>query len=273
MRIKLTLAATNRSEFFKIPINYQYPLSAAIYKILNSGSPEYARFLHDQGYKTPDGRLSKLFTFSYLTIPHKRIEAGIFVVPTSLPMTLFISSPMLDGFVQHLVMGAFAQQRIDIAGHGQRNSFLITQVEAIPAPEFSPVTHFICQSPFVVSTIHERDGKLRPYYLRPDDPNLSTAVRKNLIQKYYAIHQQSPVDDALEFSLDSGYISRRGGPDKVTKLITLKEGHTTAETRIKSIFAPFTLTGSPDLMRTAWEAGLGEHCSQGFGCVETTGKK
>lgn len=271
MRIKLTLTATAQSEFFKIPINYQYPLSAAIYKILNSGSPEYAKFLHDQGYITPEGRLMKLFTFSYLTIPRKRIDAGFFIIPAVTPMTLFISSPMLDGFVQHLVTGAFARQRIDIAGPRQRSSFLISQVEAVPTPEFTRTTRFICQSPFVLSTVHERNGKLRPYYLRPDDPELSAAVRKNLIQKYAAIYHQPPSDETLEFCLDSGYIRRRGGPEKVTKLITLKEGHVTAETRIKGIFAPFTLSGSQELIQAAWEAGIGEHCSQGFGCVDIAG--
>ncbi len=35
----------------KIPINYQYPISAAIYKFLQQADEEYARFLHDTGYQ------------------------------------------------------------------------------------------------------------------------------------------------------------------------------------------------------------------------------
>lgn len=45
-----------------IPINYQYPLSAAIYKILQKGDSEYAQFLHEEGY----GKGYKFFTFSDL---------------------------------------------------------------------------------------------------------------------------------------------------------------------------------------------------------------
>jgi len=33
-----------------LPINYQYPLSSSIYKILAKGDKEYAQFLHEEGY-------------------------------------------------------------------------------------------------------------------------------------------------------------------------------------------------------------------------------
>ncbi|WP_392437096.1 hypothetical protein ACF3N7_09215 [Cruoricaptor ignavus] len=41
-----------------IPINYQYPMSAAIYKIISQGDAEYAEFLHNTGY----GKGFKFFT-------------------------------------------------------------------------------------------------------------------------------------------------------------------------------------------------------------------
>jgi len=42
MRFKLSL---ERRAGDQLPINYQYPLSAAIYKILARGDGEYAQFL------------------------------------------------------------------------------------------------------------------------------------------------------------------------------------------------------------------------------------
>lgn len=42
LQIKLQVDAISPRE---IPINYQYPLSAAIYKILAKGDGEYAQFL------------------------------------------------------------------------------------------------------------------------------------------------------------------------------------------------------------------------------------
>ncbi len=64
MRIKLTLGPVEKKCI--IPINYQYPLSAAIYKILASGSLDYAEWLHQKGYLSPGGKPMKLFVFSKL---------------------------------------------------------------------------------------------------------------------------------------------------------------------------------------------------------------
>lgn len=55
MRLRLVLEP--RKTFTKVPINYQYPLSVAIYKILQKASPDYAEFLHNRGYVTSAGRL------------------------------------------------------------------------------------------------------------------------------------------------------------------------------------------------------------------------
>ena len=45
MRFKITLQSISGSQ---IPINYQYPLSSAIYKILAKGYASYAQFLHEE---------------------------------------------------------------------------------------------------------------------------------------------------------------------------------------------------------------------------------
>ena len=49
MRFKLTLLAKQNSNTI-IPINYQYPTSAAIYKIIKKADAEFSSFLHDEGY-------------------------------------------------------------------------------------------------------------------------------------------------------------------------------------------------------------------------------
>jgi len=52
-----------------MPCNYQYPHTAAIYKILSQFSPDYSAFLHDRGYTGLDGKPRKLFTFFFRPIP------------------------------------------------------------------------------------------------------------------------------------------------------------------------------------------------------------
>lgn len=63
MRFNLTLVSSSNDAV--IPINYQYPLSAAIYKVLAEADAEYATFLHEEGHRVGNGLKNfKLFTFS-----------------------------------------------------------------------------------------------------------------------------------------------------------------------------------------------------------------
>lgn len=65
MRFLLFLQCNKRGEV--LPINYQYPLSAAIYKIPDQADAEYAAFLRKSGY----GKGFKLFTFSDIGCPFR----------------------------------------------------------------------------------------------------------------------------------------------------------------------------------------------------------
>ena len=265
MRLKLTLHPDTARP--SVPINYQYPLSAAIYRMLAQASPEYAAWLHDHGYRSPADRLLKLFTFSRLFIPSVEFANGVLTARESAPWDLLVSSPMTDDFVQHFVLGLFQDQKLEIGGKGAVGRFQITQVEALASPVFLPTMQFKTLSPLVVSTMREHNGKLRPYYYRPNDAKLGEAVRQNLLQKYEIIHGHTPEDGRLEFTIDAAYLASKGGPEKVSKLITIKEGEP-EETRIKGFACPFTLQGNPELMQVAWECGVGDHNSMGCGMVE-----
>ncbi|NIR49039.1 CRISPR-associated endoribonuclease Cas6, partial [candidate division KSB1 bacterium] len=201
MRIKLSLQPVNRHA--QIPINYQYPLSAAIYKILKQASPEYANFLHNRGYPAPSGRLMKLFTFSKLWIPGVRRKDATLSSGKNAFWELQVSSPMQEEFVQNFVLGLFESAEISIGAQGLHASFRIEHVEALPMPEFREAMRFKCLSPVVVSTRHEHGGKVQPYYYRPDDESISEALLKNLLQKHEIIHDRAPSDTRLLFRLEA----------------------------------------------------------------------
>lgn len=70
MRFLIKLFALNYPAV--LPLNYQYPLSAVIYKILRRADQEYASFLHETGYRAANSLKSfKLFTFSDIKTPFK----------------------------------------------------------------------------------------------------------------------------------------------------------------------------------------------------------
>jgi len=256
MRIQLWLRPQQGST--AVPINYGYPLSAAIYKILQQASPDYAAFLHDRGYAASSGRLMKLFTFSKLWIPGVRLE-GETLKGNQEPWGLQVSSPMLDEFVRNFMLGLFESSKLVLAVNKFHAEFLIEEIQMVPLPEFKSITRCKCLSPIVVSTMHEKDGRVRPYYYRPYDEGLSIALQKNLLQKHQIIYGRRYEDERIVFRIDP-FASPK------SKLITLKEG-TEAETRIKAFETYFIMEGSTELMKVAWECGLGEHNSQGFGMI------
>ena len=62
MRIKIL---ADVGDGLTLPINYNHLLTGVIYRFLAESNPEYASFLHNEGYGTEQKRF-KLFTFSQL---------------------------------------------------------------------------------------------------------------------------------------------------------------------------------------------------------------
>lgn len=263
MRLKLTLQPVQRET--AVPINYQYPLSAAIYKILGRAAPEYAQWLHDHGYSGSAEKRMKLFSFSRLNIPGVRRVGKILIAGENRPWSLFVGSPMEEDFVQNFVLGLFEDQTLEIGGPGAVGRFQIAAVEAMPEPNFKAAMKGKTLSPIVVSTMREIEGKLKPYYYRPTDPELGPAIRSNLIRKYDIVYGRPCARPELSIAFDMDYYERKRG--KVTRLWHIKEG-AAEETRIKSFEMPFQIQGNPELIRIAWECGLGDKNSLGFGMVE-----
>lgn len=261
MRIRVILSPHGNE--CRIPFNYQHSLSSAIYKIIQFADESYSRELHDQGLLSFDGKPIKFFTFSFLFTPHKEIDKSEIVLKGHPMCYFFISSPLIDGFVKNFVIGLFGKKELTI--HTEK--FEIIKVEPIVTPEFTNEVSFKCLSPIVLSTMREHNGSLKPHYFRPDDDGLTDAVKNNLLRKFTTLYQKEPEYKQLHFELDKNYIQSHD-PTKLTKLITLKEGLGKEETKIRGIFVPFKIAGSTELIKLAWEAGLGAHCSQGFGCID-----
>jgi len=63
LRIRVLLNSLSSKS---LTVNYNYPLSSAIYNLLRLGSSEFSAFLHDIGFPLND-RKYKLFTFAFGT--------------------------------------------------------------------------------------------------------------------------------------------------------------------------------------------------------------
>ncbi|MEK9135821.1 MAG: CRISPR-associated endoribonuclease Cas6, partial [Bacteroidota bacterium] len=268
-----------------ITLNYSYFLSSAIYRWIETSSPEYARFLHDEGFH-PDGSLKRFkhFCFSQLMVPNRRIADG----------KLHILSPTVDWYIgmpveqslQHLVVGMFEKREFYIGREDQPasglagNRFVVEQVETLPEPKWDRRMTFRMLWPVTVSTMHERNarlpgghGRLLPEYLLANDPRLNDLLRQNILNKYRSLYgssgegflqQRSTMeegnlqrdDTSFRCIPNEKFITSRGGPEKITKLITIKQGRED-ETKVRGFMCPLTIEGNPALIALAYESGLG----------------
>lgn len=175
---------------------------------------------------------------------------------------------MLYDFVQNFVAGLFEQTTIEIGNPQTVGRFRVTGVETLPEPQFNSPVPCRCLSPVVVSSMHEHKGKMHQYYLRPDDDRLSELIYNNLIRKHEIAYGTVPDDTNFRIIPDMDYINRRGGIEKVSKLVTIKEWDEEKSVKVKSFIVPFEMHGSEAMIRTAYECGIGEKNSIGFGMIE-----
>jgi len=269
MRIELTLSPERNCI---IPINYYYAISAAIYKILSFSSHEYATWLHDKGYMDSKGKPRKLFNFSSLKItPRAKLQNDSLIISESSQVILYISSPLLEDFIQNFVQGIFLDQKIKIANQRTAGNFHVSKVFVMPKPEFNEKTQYKLLSPLLLSTMRERNGKLYQYYLRSDDEEIEKIVKQNILRKYEIIYKKEFLPTKFIFNLDQNYIASKGGPNSISKLITINKDK--EEIKVKAFVAPFTLETDIELHELIYECGIGEKNSQGFGMVEVKEEK
>ncbi|MCX7884915.1 MAG: CRISPR-associated endoribonuclease Cas6 [Caloramator sp.] len=247
MRIKITMESQKEQI---IDINYNYYLSSLIYSYLKKSNEEYSSFLHDEGYKS-QSRAYKMFTFSKLFPEKYEIEGKSLKIDGK--VTWYVSSPMRE-FLMYFVDCLASSTEIKI-GNGK---FRALNLEVVPPPIFKENMEFTCLSPVAISTAYLTDDlKLKKIDLYLEDKKFCENIRANIISKYSIIHGKEP--DNKEFNVEFIDVEKH----RKGKLITYKD-----DIKIKGYLAPMVIRGNTELIQTAYECGLGDRNSLGFGMIK-----
>ena len=261
MRFELRLEVNKQAFGNVLPINYQYEQSAVIYRILSRASEEYAAWLHENGFQLENGKRFKLFTYSRLKIEKRQIlekEERIRIFSGSVEWQIsFLPERSTEKFIQ----GLFANQVFEIGDKKSVVQFRVQKVEVLPPPDFSKEMGFSTMSPICLK--QSRDDKSIEY-ISPSHENARTAMLTGLLSRYQAFYGK-PYDGELFF--DFKLLS---APKSV--LVKIK-ADTEEETKVKAYMCRFSVKAPKALMQILYESGLGEECSQGFGCVRVIKNK
>lgn len=263
MQFKITLQ--RNSDDGIIPINYQYPLSAAIYKIIQKGDAEYAGFLHGKGY----GKGYKFFTFSDIKCPFKIKGDRLQLLQSELE---FIVSFHLPEASEKFIKGLFLSQEIIIADYKSKASFTVKSVESLTDPLSGIEKDGIMEAvlnPISILVAGVKNQKGNYDYLPPDHPRFIESLEFNWRKKIEANYNPEIAEKA---KLRIAVLYYKKPPR--SRLITIKGGKS-EETKIRG-FNNFQLKVNAEkkFIHLLINCGLGLETAMGCGCmaVETIKK-
>jgi CRISPR-associated endoribonuclease Cas6 len=251
MRIKLTFRA--KVENASIPINYNYAVSALIYKTIAESSPEFAQKLHEKGFIVQE-KTFKLFTFSRIETKDAFVDFKSSRIFLNNPyIKLQVSSP-IDEFLKNFVFGTFSQQTFRI----DKSEFILDSAETIEEPEIMDEMNFRALSPITEAIRNENNEVV---YLSPD-VDWSEIITRNLQRKHEALYGKNLPAAKVVWKWNEDYFADEKGYKRASKLIDIKG------IKVRGWLAPFSVKGDRELIKLGYETGFGNKNSQGFGMAE-----
>lgn len=239
MRLEIILKGKNN---FKVPFNYNHILSAIIYNKISDLN--FANELHSS-------KSFKFFTFSQIYIPKRRIVKDGIIAKDGV-ISFYISSPN-DFLIKSLVDGFLEDLEISF----QNQKLTIQKIEALKTPEFSSKSEFKTLAPIIVRTKKEIDGELKIWDLAPSD-KFFKSLENNLIKKYIKFNNLTKTDKKINIYSDMNFVKR--------KRISINKGNAT--THHRAYMMDLILEGDLNLIEFAYDVGIGEKNSMGFGMVK-----
>lgn len=233
-----------------LPFNYEYAISAWIYKTLAKADPVFATWLHDKGYSLEDNhRKFKFFTFSKIQLSYRVLpRRGLLLQEEAAQLTL---SFLIDKAMQDFVLGIFKEQLLGIRIRGGNIDFRIVNVEVLPTPVFQPVMRFRAATPIFMSKRGEDISQA--IHISPDDEGYARFFINNLREKAKTLGVNIPT------SLTNFQALNR------PKSSLLRIG----TTEMRAFSFDFILVAPEELTRIGYFAGFGgKNSSLGLGFCE-----
>ncbi|MGV8879293.1 MAG: CRISPR-associated endoribonuclease Cas6 [Sphingobacteriaceae bacterium] len=254
MRFKLTLVPLSTN--MHVPFNYQYALSAVIYKKLAQADEDYASFLHQKGYAQNDHfKHFKLFSYSNLLGDFKADKNALQLKGNETGFVLGCHTPE---FAENLIKGVFANQRISIGDKTAQADFEVQQISAEADISYTGNQKRTLKllSPLAVGKKNDRGNY---DYLSPVDTDFLPILKNNLFDKLLTAYPDKAFGFDIGVNLFPGKLKSR--------LVSIKAG-TPEETKVKGFMGfSINIKAEAAVVNMALCGGLGQYNGVGFGAV------
>jgi len=242
MRIKITLEEINQKDII-LPIHYNYLIQSFIY---NNISRELADFLHNKGFEHGK-RKFKMFVFS--RVFSEKIKIHEDKIKFGNKVYFFISSPLkefLSQFAEHLIK----RSEFKIFN----NNLILREVFVLPIIEPESKIKIKMLSPLTVYSTFLKNKKKKTYYYSPYEKEFEVLIKENLKKKYESFYKEKR---NFDFKIKPLRVNKNS-----EKIIIYKG------TVIKGWLGTYEIESEKDIIKFAYDTGLGSKNSQGFGMFE-----
>ena len=202
-------------------------------------------------YKLHASNTFKFFNFSQINVSKRKIVKDGIIAKNG-KINFYLSSPN-DLLIKNLVNGFVDDLEIKF----KNEKLHVEKIEALKTPDFKEKSEFKTISPINVRDTRKIDGKLKRVDLAPSD-KFFKAIETNLVKKYCIFNNIESTDKRINVYSEMANVKR--------KRITIPKGPNT--TYHRAYMMDLILEGNVDLIEFAYDVGLGEKNSMGFGMIK-----
>lgn len=190
----------------------------------------------------------KFYTFSNLILMNRyRSESGL-----GFEKAYFILSSPDDRFIKGFAEGLLNDPGFYLDGPRGKVDFVIERIEILEELTFVDECRFKTLSPIYVKTMRKVNEVLKEFDLYPTEPKFYENLHKNLRERFTEFYDREPVD----------HFEVTGTSNIKPKRIKIDDGYR------RCSLMELQIQASPELLKFAYDAGLGEKNAMGFGCVD-----
>lgn len=225
-----------------LPWHYPHLLHGFLYGAIARSSPALGSFLHEQGFVAGSHRYKMLVFSKLYPLRAQKQSGGLVFTP---PIQWWASSP-LPAAMEALAKTLLAEREISLGAARLE----VERVEVEPPPVLTGRVLGRTISPVVASTGERRGEKLYKRFLSPEEPDFWRIIESNLRRKAEVLGLSPGLEKEVRFEKRGEWQSR----------LTWVQG-----AQVRGYEGEFAMEGEKELLFLAYEAGLGERNSQGFG--------
>ncbi len=235
-----------------LPVNYQNYLHGLIYS--NISNQEVRSKLHDEGI-IYNGNKFKHFTFSRLLGSfeydgkRKTLNFG--------KKVRFVFSTKLEDVESDILHSLFTKEELSLGGNKIKLSSIEASDKDFENNKEKESWNIQMLSPLTVFSRYENvlNGKNRTVYFSPKSKELSGIISSRLKRKYLAYYKTT---NGLDFNITITPLS------KESKVVAKLKGNEFVE----AYDGRFEISGHPEVLKFAYDVGIGKKNSFGFGMFE-----